>query len=64
MTENRFMKGDYNENHCEVWLDDEYIGDVRTSDANKFINLLNGLKEENSELKEAMKRMMIDMMSG
>ena len=64
MSEKRFVKKDYNQNHCEIWDDDEYIGDVRTRDADKFIELINELNDEVIELREAMKRMMIDMMGG
>ena len=47
----KFVKGDYNTNHCELWVDDEWFGDVRTDDADKFIDLINGLIKENNELK-------------
>lgn len=64
MTEKRYVKGDYNQNHCEIWFDGECIGDVRTRDADKFVELLNMLNDECIELREAMKRMMMDMMGG
>ena len=39
-----------------------YIANMR--DFEEIVALLNKLNEENSELKEAMKRLMIDMMGG
>ena len=36
-----YRKGEYNEYHCEIWCDDEFVGDVRTDDADKFVKLLN-----------------------
>ena len=47
----RFSKGDWNNHHCEVWMGDEYIGDVRTEHSDNFIDLLNALADENSSLK-------------
>lgn len=53
----KFVKGDYNTNHCELWIDDDYFGDVRTEDADKFVDLINGLIEENDELKKEIKEL-------
>ena len=53
----KFVKGDYNTNHCELWVDDEWFGDVRTDDADKFIDLINGLIKENNELKKEVKEL-------
>ena len=50
MSEKQFVKGDCNQNHCELYYGDEHFGDVRTSDADKFIRLLNRLCTENDEL--------------
>ena len=55
MTAKQFTKGDYNLEHCEIWLADEYIGDVRTRDADIFIEMLNTLTNENERLKEFIK---------
>ena len=53
MVDAKFIKGDYNTNHCELWTDDDCFGDVRTEDADKFIDLINGLIEENEQLKQS-----------
>ena len=45
MTE-KYVKGDWNSEHCEIWFDDEYFGDVRTKDSDKFVELLNMLHEQ------------------
>ena len=56
----KFYKGDYNQNHCEVWTVDDidfedYFGDVGTDYADKFVDLLNQLNEENNQLKKELK---------
>lgn len=52
MTEiKKFTKGDCSPTYCEVWVNDEYyFGDVRTENADKFIDLLNVLIDENKAL--------------
>ena len=57
MTEKRFTLGDYNQNHCEVYDDEEYIGNVKTDDAEMFVDLLNELHEENEQLKKELKNL-------
>lgn len=53
----KFVKGDYNSDHCELLTDGEWFGDVRTDDADEFIKLINGLIEENDDLKKEVKRL-------
>ena len=48
----KFTKGDYTQNQCEVWVDDEYYLLVSTRDADKIIELLNSMNDENEELKK------------
>jgi hypothetical protein len=50
MTEKQYCKGDYTEKECEIWMDGEYIGIVRTDHADKFVELLNTLHEEKEQL--------------
>lgn len=57
----RFVKGDYNQNHCELYYGEEHFGDVRTDDADKFIGLLNRLCQENDELKFDKKQLYLGM---
>lgn len=47
----KYTKGDYNQTYCEIWYDDEFIGDVRPKDADTFLKLLNGLTDENNHIK-------------
>ena len=51
MTE-RFHKGDWSNNICEVYDNEDYIGGVQLNCADEFINLLNSLNEENKQLKQ------------
>ena len=53
----KYSKGDYNQDHCEIWEDGEYIGDVRTRDADTFIKLLNHLHKENERLHDEIFRL-------
>ena len=58
----KFYKGDYNRNHCEVWTVDDidfedYFGDVGTDYADKFVDLLNQMNDENNQLKSENKRL-------
>ena len=46
----KYVKGDWNSEHCEIWYDGEYFGDVRTKDSDKWLELLNMLHEENQKL--------------
>ena len=51
MTE-RFHKGDWSNNICEVYDDEDYLGGVQLNCADEFIDLLNSLNEENKQLKQ------------
>lgn len=51
MTKKRFHKGDWSNNICEVYDNEEYIGGVQLDCADEFISLLNSLNEENEQLK-------------
>ena len=50
----KYVKGDYNQKHCEIKIDDgfgdefefELFGDVKTDDADKFLDLLNGYENQ------------------
>ena len=56
MTKKRFHKGDWSNNICEVYDDEDYIGGVQLNCADGFINLLNSLNEENEQLKSELQK--------
>ena len=58
----KYVKGDYNQEHTEIWIGDEYFGDVRTKDADQFVDLLNNLSEKNDRL-ERNQNWLIDRLS-